>query len=109
MQNTKLNQRQKEFGDFFSTARGGPWSRRSLGLISLLLGFYLGSNLTVYYLQKTGQRSLVAIVMVIAIELLVRLRSEVKSKLWPLHWVALDNLRVGAVYAVVLEAFKLGS
>ena len=27
----------------------------------------------------------------------------------PLSWVMLDNLRIGATYAVVLEAFKLGT
>jgi len=26
-----------------------------------------------------------------------------------LGWLVLDNLRIGLVYAVVLEAFKLGS
>ena len=27
----------------------------------------------------------------------------------PLGWLLLDNLRIGLVYALVLEAFKLGS
>ena len=27
----------------------------------------------------------------------------------PLSWRLLDNLRIGVVYAVVLEAFKVGS
>jgi hypothetical protein len=27
----------------------------------------------------------------------------------PLPWLVVDNVRMGAVYAVVLEAFKLGS
>jgi hypothetical protein len=33
----------------------------------------------------------------------------VRSDPWPLPWLALDNLRIGTIYAVVLEAFKLGS
>ena len=87
----------------------GPWKLRSLGLLSLLIGFYLGSNLTVYYLQKTGQRPLVVFFMVIIIELLIRLRSNVKNTTWPLLWLAIDNVRIGSIYSIVLEAFKLGS
>ncbi len=87
----------------------GPWRRRSLGLISLLTGFYLGSNLTVYYLVKTGQRPLVVILMLFIIEILIRLRSSINTNKWPVYMVAIDNLRIGIIYAVVLEAFKLGS
>ena len=47
--------------------------------------------------------------MVIILELIVRLRSRVRSGPWPISWLAIDNLRIGTVYAVVLEAFKLGS
>ena len=31
---------------YLSTSLIGPWKRRSLGLISLLLGYYIGSNIT---------------------------------------------------------------
>jgi hypothetical protein len=47
--------------------------------------------------------------MVIVIELLIRGRSYVKQEPWPLSWLALDNIRIGAVFSVVFEAFKLGS
>ena len=109
LQETRLDKLQRKISNFFADALVGPWKRRSLGLISLLLGFYIGSNLTVYYLQKIGQRPIVVLFMVIIIEVLVRFRSTVKNPNWPLHWLVLDNLRIGAVYAVVLEAFKLGS
>ena len=87
----------------------GSWRRRSIGLISLLSGFYIGSNVTVYFLEKTGKRPLVVLVMVLVIELLIRSRTRVKAIPWPLPWLAIDNIRIGTVYAVVLEAFKLGS
>jgi hypothetical protein len=47
--------------------------------------------------------------IVLVIELLVRLRSRWVSGVVPLPWLVVDNVRMGAVYAVVLEAFKLGS
>ena len=87
----------------------GPWKRRSFGLISLLIGFYFGSNLTVYFLEEFGQRPIIVLIMMIFIESLVRLRTRVRNLPFPLHWIFLDNFRIGIIYAVVLEAFKLGS
>ena len=109
MHQTRFNNFQKSIGTNLSSSILGPWNRSSIGIITLLIGYYLGSNLTVYFLQKVGQRPLVVISMVLFIEILIRLRSTVKSSIWPIYWLAIDNMRIGSVYAVVLEAFKLGS
>ena len=87
----------------------GSWRRRSLGVLSLLLGFLLGSNFTMYWFQKIGQRPVVVFLMVVVIELLIRARTYVKQEPWPIGWLALDNIRIGCVFSVVFEAFKLGS
>jgi hypothetical protein len=47
--------------------------------------------------------------VVLALEVLVRLRGRLVTGEPPLVWRLLDNLRIGLVYAVVLEAFKLGT
>ena len=109
MQNTRFSQLTNKVGQYFSTSFLGPWNRRSIGLISLLLGFYIGSNVTVYFLQRIGQRPIVVFFMVLIIEILVRLRSYVSRTPWPIHWLMIDNLRIGTIYSVCLEAFKLGS
>ncbi len=109
MQDTKLYNFLKQISLYLSTSLIGPWRRRCIGLISLLIGFYLGSNLTVYFLQEVKQRPIVVLVMLIIIEVLIRLRSRVKNSEWPLYWLAIDNIRIGTVYSLVLEAFKLGS
>ena len=109
MQSTRLEQAQQRVSRYFLEVSTGPWKRRSTALIALLTGFYLGSNLTVYYLQKIGQRPLVVLIMVIIVELLVRFGAGVHAHPWPVSWILMDNLRIGAVYAVVLEAYKLGS
>lgn len=106
---TRYARLQERFGSHLLQTFVGPWRRRSVGVLSLLIGFFLGNNLTAYYLQKIGQRPLVVFVLVLLIEVLVRLRTRVTAEPWPLPWLALDNLRLGVVYAVVLEAFKLGS
>jgi hypothetical protein len=87
----------------------GSWRDRSLALLALLLGIYAGNNLTTYILFRFGMRPLVVLGMVVLVELLIRLRSHVVGGRPSLAWVICDNLRIGMVYAVVLEGFKLGS
>ena len=87
----------------------GNWRRRSLGLLALLIGLYAGNNLTAYNLQTIGHRYLVVLIWLLVIEVVVRLRSRLVADDPSLAWIVVDNLRIGLVYAVVLEAFKLGS
>ena len=108
-QKTRLAEFQSKIISGINNTIEGPWKRRSLGIISLLIGYYLGSNGILFYLEKTGQRPIVVLIILIMVEILVRLRSRVKEDVWPLNWLILDNLRIGIVYAIVLEAFKLGS
>ena len=109
LQKTKLDNFINKILILFSTALVGPWKKRSIGLISLLVGFYLGSNLTVYFLEALGNRALVVLIIALIIEILIRLRTTVKSESWPTYWLSIDNLRLGFTYSLVLEAFKLGS
>jgi len=106
---TRYEQFQRRIGVQLTQALTGSWRRRSLGVLSLLLGFLLGSNFTMYWFQRVGQRPFVVLTMVIVIELLVRARTYVKREPWPIAWLAIDNIRIGAVFSVVFEAFKLGS
>ena len=87
----------------------GPWRRRSLLLLALLVGMYLGNNLTSLWLASFGVRPAVVLAMVLGLELIVRLRSRTVVDPVPLAWGVCDNLRIGLVYAVVFEAFKVGS
>ena len=94
---TRFDRLQRRFGDLLLSGLRGSWRRRSLVVLALLLGFYGGQNVTALWL------------LVLAIELMVRLRSRMVAERTPLGWLLLDNLRIGLVYALVLEAFKLGS
>jgi hypothetical protein len=87
------------------------WRHASLALLSLLMGYFLSQNLISLLLVRVpGGRPAVVLTLVLSMELLVRSRTRVaRSEEKPLLWVMLDNLRLGATYAVVLEAFKLGT
>jgi len=109
VQLTRYERVQRQLARQLQPALVDPWKRRSLAALALLFGFFLGSNLTTYYLEQIGQRPLVVLALVLLIEITVRVRTRVSKEPWPLAWVLLDNLRIGVLYAVVLEAFKLGS
>tara|TARA_B100001250_G_C19751204_1_gene767835 strand:- start:904 stop:1239 length:336 start_codon:yes stop_codon:yes gene_type:complete len=85
------------------------WRRKSVSLISLLVGFYLSSSATVFLLEKSGQRIITVAVFVLLIEILTRVRIYNKSSSKKIYILVLDNARIGMTYAIVLEAFKLGS
>lgn len=93
----------------------GSWRRRSVLLLALLLGFYAGGNVTAYVVVRfPGGRPSLVLALVLLLELMVRLRTRSLPTLpdgqpAPLGWMVLDNLRMGLVYAVVLEAFKVGT
>jgi len=87
------------------------WRHASLALLSLLVGYFLSQNLIGLLLVRVpGGRPAVVLSLVLSMEFLVRLRTRAqRAEEAPLVWVMLDNLRLGATYAAVLEAFKLGT
>ena len=109
LQATRLDRALRGGGNAVLGGWRGSWRRRSLLVLALLLGFYAGENLTAFWLAESGQRPLVVLLLVLLLELMVRLRTRLAPAQPPLGWLLLDNLRIGLVFAVVLEAFKLGS
>ena len=88
----------------------GNWRHRSAVLLALLVGFYAGSNLTAFFvIVFPGGRPALGLALGVLREVMVRLRGRLVTQTPGLAWVITDNLRLGLVYAVVLEAFKLGS
>ena len=110
IQNTRYEKIQKTITNNLGGFLSGTWTKRSISAISLLLGFFLvGSNLAAYYLSEVGQRPIVVLCLLIIIEILIRIRTTLNNSSLKTLLLIIDNLRIGAVYAVVLEAFKLGS
>ncbi len=109
LQRTRFDRLQRRLGDQLLGGVRGSWRRRSLSVLALLLGFYGGENVTALWLERVGQRPVVVLTLVLLLEVVVRVRTRVVREQPGLGWVMADNLRLGLVYAVVLEAFKLGS
>ena len=82
------------------------WSKRSLLLLSLLFGFYFTNSLLSFLLDKSVNTIFLAIIILLIMELVIR------SYLIPkmtIPVMIINNIRIGSTYALILEAYKLGS
>lgn len=87
-----------------------PWRRRVVLILGLTGGFFIGQVGIPLLSQLPPLSDFGALVVLAAFEILVRLRSLGANMANPsLLRQALDNVRIGFVFSVVLEAFKLGS
>jgi len=109
LQATRFDRLQRRFADLLLGGFRGSWRRRSLAVLGLLVGYYCGQNVTALWLEQIGRRPQVVLALVLLLEVLVRLRTRLVADRPPLGWLVIDNLRIGLVFALVLEAFKLGS
>jgi len=110
MQNTRLN----NLFDAIATRLGqwflNPWRRLSLLLISFLFGFFLGNAVS----TTAGQEGVLDIVVAAFLVLLTEVTSRIfySPRFLERRSLLVDSLnllKVGLIYSLFLEAFKLGS
>ncbi|MBU6230287.1 MAG: DUF565 domain-containing protein [Cyanobacteria bacterium REEB459] len=117
MQRTRISLLLDDIADQFSLLLINPWRRLSLIVISLLSGYFIGVSVAVISGQAVWQDNIVALLLVIAAECVSWL---VYSRRWqpsppapkqpqPLWLDCLNSFKLGAIYALAVEAFKLGS
>ena len=84
------------------------WRSKSISLISVLTGYFLFANFLTKFISE-GKNELVMVpIIIVFIEIIIRIKPSSSSKFYNL-WSVVDKLRIGAIYAIILEAFKLGS
>ena len=117
MQRTRLNSLVDTIGDRLDRLFNNPWRRISLSLISILLGFFMGSAIS----TTAGQRSVwdvpAALILLAFVEFVSslvygRLSRREQGSLpgrRSLYVDALNLFKIGLIYSLFLEAFKLGS
>ena len=82
------------------------WSKRSILLLSLLFGFYFTNSLISFLLDKSVNTIFLAVTILLIMELAIR--SNLISKMTNAVMI-INNIRIGSTYALILEAYKLGS
>tara|TARA_B100000700_G_scaffold273110_1_gene317195 strand:- start:187 stop:528 length:342 start_codon:yes stop_codon:yes gene_type:complete len=85
-----------------------PWRRYSLYLIFFLIGFFLGSSLGMINGALSMMDPIGAFVTVLFLELLIRIRRISRlSRNYPSTLKVIDMLRIGIIYGLFMEGFKL--
>tara|TARA_B100000965_G_scaffold402788_1_gene429506 strand:- start:964 stop:1293 length:330 start_codon:yes stop_codon:yes gene_type:complete len=85
------------------------WGERSLSLICLLFGFYFTNSILSFLLDKSVNTILLAILILLIMEICIRTSLLLNFSKLSLIIITINNLRIGSTYALILEAFKLGS
>ena len=74
----------------------------------VLTGYFLFANFATKFISEGRNELIMVPVIILIIELIIRIRPASGSSFFDL-WSIIDKARIGATYAVILEAFKLGS
>ncbi len=85
------------------------WTKRSLSFLFLLSGFYFTNSLLSFLLDKNVNTIFLSIFLILIMEVLIRLLIFSKISKLSIIILSINNFRIGATYALILEAFKLGS
>ena len=85
-----------------------PWRRYSLSLITLLIGYFLGSSLGMVSAVVELMDPVAAFLSVVLIEILIALRRNFRfDKKKKFLLLLLDSLRLGLFYGFFTESLKL--
>lgn len=110
MQNTRLNNLLDAVATQLRQWLFNPWRRLSVIIISLLFGNFLGTAISTTAGQAADWDIIAAGILVILTEISSRV---FYSRSWRERrslWVeSLNSLKIGLIYSLFLEAFKLGS
>ena len=108
MQKTNFSRIIYQFNNLVFGFLRDTWRSKFISLISVLTGYFLFANFITKFISE-GKNELVMVpIIIVFIEIIVRLKPVSSSKFYNL-WSVFDKLRIGAIYAIILEAFKLGS
>ena len=108
MQKTNFSRITYQLNKLFFGFISDSWRSKSISLISVLTGYFLFANFITKFISEGKNELIMVPIIIVFIEIIIRIKPSTNSKFYYL-WTVVDKLRIGAIYAVILEAFKLGS
>tara|TARA_Y100001968_G_scaffold244640_1_gene228682 strand:- start:193 stop:519 length:327 start_codon:yes stop_codon:yes gene_type:complete len=108
MQKTKFSRINDQFNNLLFGFLSSSWKLKSINIISVLTGYFLFANFVTKFISEGRNELIMVPIIIIIIELIIRIKPSPSSGLFNL-WSIVDKVRIGATYAIILEAFKLGS
>ena len=108
MQKTKFSRINDQFNNLLFGFLSSSWKSKSVNIISVLTGYFLFANFVTKFISEGRNELIMVPILILMIEIIIRSKPNPNSILFNM-WSVVDKVRIGATYAVVLEAFKLGS
>ena len=108
MQKTNFSRITYQLNNLFFGFLSETWRSKSINIISALTGYFLFANFLTKFISEGKNELIMVPIIIFFIEIIIRIKPSSSSKFYYL-WTVVDKLRIGAIYAVILEAFKLGS
>tara|TARA_A100001035_G_C27455413_1_gene352122 strand:+ start:167 stop:493 length:327 start_codon:yes stop_codon:yes gene_type:complete len=108
MQNTNFSRFTEQFNYILFGFVKSKWKYKSINIISVLIGYFLFANFLTKFISEGRNELIMVPIIILFSEFIIRLKPSINSKIINL-WSVIDNIRIGSTYAVILEAFKLGS
>ena len=108
MQKTNFLRITYQLNNLFFGFLSNTWKSKSISLISVLTGYFLFANFLTKFISEGKNELIMVPIIIVLIEIIIRIKPSPSSKFYFL-WSIVDKLRIGAIYAIILEAFKLGS
>ena len=108
MQKTKFSIINDQINSLLFGFLSSSWKSKSINTISVLSGYFLFANFATKFISEGKNELIMVPIIILIIELIIRIKPSEKSSFYN-FWSVIDKVRIGATYAVILEAFKLGS
>ena len=108
MQKTNFSRINNQLNNLLFGFLSDTWRSKSIALISVLTGYFLFANFLTKFISEGKNELIMVPIIIVFIEIIIRIKPSSSSKFYDL-WSIFDKLRIGSIYAVILEAFKLGS
>ena len=108
MQKTNFSRITYQINNLLFGFLSDTWKSKSINIISVLTGYFLFANFITKFISEGKNELIMVPIIIVFIEFIIRIKPSSSSKFYGL-WSVIDKLRIGAIYAVILEAFKLGS
>ncbi len=108
MQKTNFSRITYQLNNLFFGFLSDTWRTKSISLISVLTGYFLFANFLTKFISEGKNELIMVPIIIVFIEIIIRIKPSSNSRYYYI-WTVVDKLRIGAIYAIILEAFKLGS
>ena len=108
MQKTKFSKINDQLNNLLFSFLSSSWKSKSINIISVLTGYFLFANFVTKFISEGRNELIMVPIIIFIVEIIIRIKPSPGSYLFNI-WSIVDKTRIGATFALILEAFKLGS